>query len=146
VSDADFDFWLGRWDVRWGSDGRGTNRIRKILGDRVILEQFDGSPGTSLQGMSFSVFDSVDHRWRQTWVDNDGNYLAFDGGLREDGAMELRGMRAGELVRMLWLDIEGESLRWLWERSPDGGKTWETLWELAYARVAPADVHLLQVL
>ena len=136
MAESDFDFWLGHWEVRWGKDARGTNRIRKVLGGRVLLEEFDGSPGIALQGMSFSVYDPVESRWRQTWVDSVSNYLVFEGALREDGAMELRGTRGDEFVRMVWLDIEDESLRWLWERSPDGGSSWDTMWELTYARLA----------
>jgi hypothetical protein len=35
----DFDFWLGSWEVRWGGDRTGRNRIRRILDDRVLLER-----------------------------------------------------------------------------------------------------------
>lgn len=136
MSDSDFDFWLGRWEVRWAGDGRGTNTVRKILGDRVVLEEFDGTPGIALKGNSFSVFDPDDRLWRQTWVDSEGNYLLFEGGLRADGAMELRGTRHGEAFRMVWSDIEADTLTWVWERSEDGSH-WQILWTLEYARIDP---------
>ena len=47
--------------------------------------------------------------------------------------MELRGEHRGEPRRMVWRDIEADSLTWLWQRSADSG-TWETLWALAYSR------------
>jgi hypothetical protein len=134
VSAEAFDFWLGRWEVRWGENARGTNEITKVLQDRVVLERFDGRPGTELVGMSVSVYDLDDALWRQTWVDSQGGYLRFRGNAR-DGVMELRGEDGGEPRRMLWRDVEHASLTWLWQRSGDGGSSWETLWELAYSRL-----------
>jgi hypothetical protein len=26
-----FDFWLGTWDVSWGEDGGGTNRVELLF-------------------------------------------------------------------------------------------------------------------
>ena len=129
-----FDFWLGRWEVAWGEGARGTNEITKALHDHVVLERFDGRPGTELVGMSVSVYDTEDDLWRQTWVDSQGGYLRFEGNTH-DGVMELRGEHRGEPRRMVWREIEQRSLTWLWQRSPDGGSSWETLWELAYSRL-----------
>jgi len=134
VSADAFDFWLGRWEVRWGEGARGTNEITKVMDGRVVLERFDGRPGTELVGMSVSVYDPDDGLWRQTWVDSQGSYLQFQGNAR-DGVMELRGEHGGEPRRMVWGDIEDASLTWLWQRSGDGGSSWETLWELAYSRL-----------
>jgi hypothetical protein len=48
--------WLGAWDCRW-EGGYGTNTITSELDGAVLLERFDGRPGTELQGISVSVFD-----------------------------------------------------------------------------------------
>src|SRR5215471_7175596 len=74
-----FDFWLGEWDLSWGDDGRATNSVYLDFDGRVIVESFDGRPSLELQGMSISCFDEGEDCWRQTWVDNNGNYLAFRG-------------------------------------------------------------------
>jgi hypothetical protein len=133
VSARDFDFWLGEWEVRWdGGTQSGTNVVERILDGRVLLERFDGRPGIDLQGMSLSAYDEAARMWRQTWVDNQGNYLAFAGTLA-DGVMDLRGKRNGEPVRMQWRDIRSDALTWFWQRSVDG-ETWMTLWELHYRR------------
>jgi hypothetical protein len=129
-----FDFWLGRWEASWGAGARGTNEITKILGGRVIEERFDGRPGTDFQGMSVSVYDADDGLWLQTWVDSQGGYLRFEGTFH-NGVMELRGEQGGEPRRMLWRDLQPDSLTWLWQRSGDAGVSWETLWELAYSRL-----------
>jgi hypothetical protein len=139
-----FDFWLGDWDVAWGDDQRGRNRIEAILDGAVILEQFDGTPGTPLRGMSVSVYHAPSGQWRQAWVDNQGGYWAFTGGFAE-GCMVLatddaaRGPDDGRPVRlrMVWHNITPDALDWRWERSDDGGQTWKTLWQLRYTRRGP---------
>ena len=79
LGDRALDFWIGTWHVSWVGGGQGTNTIRRILDDRVIEESFDGRDAESrLIGRSLSVRDSVDGRWRQTWVDSTGAYLDFD--------------------------------------------------------------------
>jgi hypothetical protein len=131
---SDFDFWLGSWDVRWdGGAKTGTNEVEKVLGGKVVLEQFDGRPGIEFQGMSVSTYVEPIDRWKQTWVDSEGAYLDFVGG-RVDGTMDLRMERGDQLYRMLWHDLATDSLTWNWERSDDGGGTWELLWQLSYSR------------
>jgi hypothetical protein len=38
------------------------------------------------------------------------------------------------VYRMRFLDLAPDSLRWTWERSTDGGSTFEELWRLRYER------------
>ena len=76
--ETQFDFWLGEWDCAWGEDGKGSNRIERILDGKVIQENFDGS---DFLGISVSVWDSHRKLWCQTWVDNSGAYLDFTGSL-----------------------------------------------------------------
>jgi hypothetical protein len=132
---TDFDFWLGDWSVSWNGDKEGSNRVEKVLGGKVVLEQFDGRPGIDFQGMSVSTYVEQLDRWRQTWVDSEGTYMDFVGG-RVDGTMDLRMQRGDQLFRMLWHDLEPDALTWNWERSDDDGATWELLWQLAYERRA----------
>lgn len=133
-----FDFWLGEWDCTWGDGRSGTNSVYLDLGDVVVVESFDARPAMDYQGMSFSVYDRTAGRWKQTWVDSDGNYLDFVGGY-ENGVMELRrtaDLDGGEAIfRMRWSNIERDSLDWAYERSDDGGDTWTPLWEIGYRRV-----------
>ena len=133
-----FDFWLGEWDLAWGDGEHGTNSIYLDFDDRVIVESFDGRPSIELQGMSISTYDEATGFWRQTWVDNSGTYLAFQGEY-QDEVMDLRTKREVDgriaLMRMLWSDIRHDSLTWRWQRSFDRGREWETLWEIAYTRV-----------
>ncbi len=141
---AQFDFWLGDWTVRWTDKDKGEqtgrNHVRKTLDGCVILEQFDGRPGSPLQGTSVSTFDSRAGQWKQTWVDNSGGYLDFEGGFR-DGRMILsrRAALAGAAMqqRMIFSEIEVDSLTWDWQTSKDNGATWSTTWRLRYTRRQP---------
>jgi hypothetical protein len=132
VSECDFDFWVGEWDVSWGDGKHGTNVVSPLFDGRAILEQFDGRPGIDLCGTSVSVYDGEAARWRQTWVDSERNYLLFEGAFA-DAVMDLRTTGNGAVYRMQWRDIERDTLRWLWQRVTDDDD-WETLWELHYVR------------
>lgn len=134
---SQFDFWLGEWELEWGEDGRGRNVISRALDDCVIVEDFDGTPAIGLRGRSVSVFDARSGQWRQTWVDNQGGYLDFSGAFSNSKMVLMRtAMLDGQqfLQRMVWYDISDDRLRWNWERSDDGGVSWEVLWEIRYTR------------
>jgi hypothetical protein len=101
------------------------------------VEDFDGTPAIGLRGRSVSVFDAQSGQWRQTWVDNQGGYLDFNGAFSNSRMVLMRAaMLDGQQVqqRMVWYDIGDDSLRWNWERSDDGGASWEVLWEIRYTR------------
>jgi len=128
------DFWIGEWDLTWPDGGKGTNVIRREMDGCVVTERFD-SP--TLKGMSVSTYDPASKRWLQTWVDNNGSYMTFAGGL-EGGRMSLsrEATIAGKpvLQRMVWGNVTPDSLDWSWERSDDGGKTWRVVWPIHYKR------------
>ena len=132
-----FDFWLGDWEASY-KGGQSRNHITKILDGCVILEEFTGAPGSPLNGHSVSTFDRNAKQWKQTWVDNNASYLDFSGSFA-DGKMILwrEAERQGKKFRqrMVWQDIQAETFKWLWQRSDDEGKTWNTLWEIDYRRV-----------
>ena len=133
----ELDFWIGEWDAVW-SGGAGTNVVTSELGGTVVLERFDGRPGTTLQGISVSVYDRDREQWRQTWVDSEGGYLDFVGGMDGDGVFELHHERRdadGGVVpfRMRFSEIERDSFTWRWQRGePDGA--WTDQWRIDYTR------------
>ncbi len=139
---AQFDFWVGDWELSWkdpkGNTQTGSNKIVKVLSDCIVQENFKG-PG--LDGRSWSVYDPKTKKWRQTWVDSNGSYLEFTGAYA-DGKMELRmpptkGPKGKEVIRrMVFRDIKKDSLTWEWQSSQDGGQTWKDLWVIQYKRKA----------
>lgn len=129
-----FDFWLGEWDCAWGEDGKGTNRVERILDGKIIQENFHAP---DFEGISVSSYDHERNLWCQTWVDTNGTYLDFTGKF-EAGKMILArdAIVRGEACkqRMVWYDIHEDRFEWNWERSEDGGANWRVLWQIHYTR------------
>lgn len=134
---AQFDFWLGDWVVTDPTTGlTGTNSVRRILDDKVIEESFsfDQEDGTVFTGRSHTVY-VTGRGWCQTWVDSQGTYLDFTGGLVE-GTMVLERVSDTDpkvVQQMRWYDVTPDSLTWDWLRSVDGGE-FELAWRLHYRR------------
>lgn len=138
-----FDFWLGDWNLTWPSQNsgetvHGANSIKRVLDGCVIEENFDGGTVLGLRGLSVSRFEPRSGKWKQTWVDNQGGYLDFTGEFK-DGQMVLQreGARpdgSKVLQRMVYKNITEAEFDWSWERSLDGGKTWQVLWPIHYKR------------
>lgn len=135
---SQFDFWVGEWNLSWGDSGQGKNVITRELGGCVIEENFTTLDDQPFVGRSLSVFDKHTKKWKQTWVDNSGGYLDFTGGMEGNRMILMRQARpVGKepfLQRMVFYNIEADSLDWNWEKSTDGGETWENLWHIHYVR------------
>jgi hypothetical protein len=136
-----FDFWFGKWKVEWqnddGTNGEGTNIINSILNGCVIEENFDGNPGIAFRGKSFSVYNHKKEIWQQTWVDTEGNYMVFTGGMQKDKMILFRNItyEGKEITqRMVFYCISENSIDWNWESSTDNGENWKLNWELKYTR------------
>ena len=132
------DFWVGDWDLKW-QGGVGVNHIQKSFENCVIEEHFNGQPSQHLQGHSVSLYDATAKEWKQTWVDNEGGYIALAGGPHADGTFVLAtqpGPKGGR-SRMVFEDIKPDSFVWRWQSSTDG-KNWKDQWVIDYARHKPA--------
>lgn len=134
---AQFDFWVGDWNLTWGDSGTGTNSIKKIMDGCVIQENFNGTPSIQLKGMSVSTYSKRLGKWQQTWVDNSGGYLDFVGEFK-DGKMILsrKFEKDGNEImqRMVWFNISENEFDWNWERSTDKEQNWDVLWSIHYKR------------
>ena len=135
---AQFDFWLGEWDLLWNDTSKGTNSVKRLLGDCVVQESFN-DPVQQFTGTSWSVYNPKTALWQQTWVDNQGAYIALTGKF-ENGQMILStapttlkdGKRS--ISRMIFYNIKRDSFDWNWENSTDNGTTWKLNWKIHYQR------------
>jgi len=63
---------------------------------------------------------------------------AQEAGEKADGRMILsrQATVAGKTIhqRMVWYNVSEHALDWNWERSDDGGETWQVQWKIHYAR------------
>lgn len=125
----ELDFWIGSWQCTDAADGSvGTNTIRRILGGKVVEETFAivDAAGEALNGRSWSVLDR-DRGWLQTWVDDQGSYLDFTGGMTDEGFVFAR-----PGARMVFRDVKDDSFTWDWEKRVDD--RWSLVWRLDYLR------------
>jgi len=141
TSRQQFDFWIGEWELSWKDPQKGMvkgkNVITKEMNDKVIYEHFS-DPINNYFGASWSVYDTLIGKWKQTWVDDQGSYLDFRGEFK-DGKMTLQReytSPGGKLVRqrMTFYNISKHRLDWVWEGSTDNGASWNELWKIEYVR------------
>ena len=140
-----FDFWVGKWDVSWQNPdstvGKGINNVVKIMDDKVIQENFeitDAGANTGFKGTSLSVYNPASHVWHQAWADNQGGFFNFIGEAAGDKRIfkTMPVERNGKTIvlRMVFYDITNYSITWDWERSEDGGKSWQLQWRINYKK------------
>lgn len=78
-SHAEFDFWIGEWEVS-NTDGTlaGTNSIKKTQ-DNCIIEENWISSAQGYTGTSTNFFNLQTRQWEQLWIDNQGVSLHLKG-------------------------------------------------------------------
>lgn len=137
---AQFDFWVGRWDVyRTGGDRMVARSLIEKLYDGCGVRE-NWMPLGRAGGGSLNSFVPQAGEWRQIWIDSSNSWAEFRGGLR-DGAMVLGGTWPGmngpgtaPLVRISYVPQPDGSVRQLGEQSPDQGRTWATAFDYTYRR------------
>lgn len=148
----DFDFFMGAWTVRhrrlkerlagstaW-EEFEGTVVARPVWGGRANVDELQAdSPSGRLQGLTLRLYDPASRQWRLYWANGAKGILdqpmvgAFREGRGEFFSHELFEGQA-VLVRYLWSEITPTSCHWEQAFSPDGGRTWETNWIMAFDR------------
>lgn len=151
----DFDFLVGSWKVR-------HRRLKDRLVGSTDWQAFDGTcvmspllegrgnvddnwldlPAGAYRAVGLRSYDPKTRTWAIWWLDHRvphaldvpvkgrfqngvGTFLAED---RHDGAPVI--------VRFQWSAITANTAEWRQAFSPDGGKTWETNWEMWFTRTA----------
>lgn len=131
-----FDFWVGNWDVyKYGTDTlAGSNEVVKLLDDCVVQENWK-SANSDFAGKSYNSYDPITDKWRQTWVDNKGRTLRFEGSFR-DGKMQMTGFsyeKNKKLVyyKMVFTKMQDGTVRQQWEKSYNR-EDWESIFDGHY--------------
>lgn len=149
---ADFDFLIGRWDIRhrrlrevfkestaWDEfEGRAVDRA--ILGDmgsisEVTLQLAEGP----VEGMTIRLFHPDSGQWSVYWINGrDGIMTTPMIGSFSQGVGKLYAHEQIEgrhiFCRFLWTEITASSCHWEQAFSEDGGITWETNWVMDLTR------------
>ena len=135
---ADFDFWLGEWDVHVASGQKaGENSITRQERGCVLVERWRNTAGGT--GMSVNYLDLITNEWVQVWNAEGGSQINVRGGLTDDGmAMKgtLHNVANGTTLpfRALWTPLPDGRVRQFFEQSNDGGETWVPWFEGFYTR------------
>ena len=98
-------------------------------------------PGEPYRAVSLRSFDAVRGLWSIWWLDGRrpgvldvpvvGRFENGVGRFEADDIFEGRPIK----VRFLWTRLETASPRWEQAFSDDGGRSWETNWEMDFTRV-----------
>jgi len=150
---GDFDFFIGTWRVShrrlrarlagsqtW-DEFAGTATAWKMLGgfgdiDDHVLE----FPGGPYRAVSLRSYDAAQRQWSIWWLDSRhpgqldppvrGAFADGVGTFYADDVFEDRAIR----VRFLWTGTASAAPHWEQAFSADDSKTWETNWEMDFAR------------
>jgi len=132
-----FDFWVGEWDVYDpGGHKAGTSVIERVANGCGVLENWTGASGGA--GKSLNFYDPQAGKWFQYWIGTDGNPQRYSGEYR-DGALRLAGephTQNGKrpVTRLTFFNLGTNTVRQLFERSEDDGKTWSVGYDFKYVR------------
>lgn len=137
-----FDFWVGDWELTWNDTMKGSNLITKEMDGCLIHEKFNDRIN-NFKGESWSMYNPTKKKWEQTWVDNSGAFMVFEGEMK-DGQMDLRLEKTDAngkpvIMSMLFHNITANSFDWDWRSSTDNGKTWTSKWLIHYKRKTSFD-------
>jgi len=140
---ADFDFWVGEWNVYSNDEARqfqGTNSITRHYSSCLLKEEWQGAQGGG--GFSINYYNPVKAEWRQVWVAN-GYSIDYAGGLNDDGAMVLTGhiynygRAAAAPFRGIWTPQTDGSVIQHFDLYDETSDTWNVWFEGLYVKKDP---------
>ena len=153
-SPNDFDFYVGKWNVRnkklktrmnnndeW-LEFDATAQMHKTLNGTAnherIFANFDGQP---FEGMAVRLFNPQTKLWTIYWADSKSCVMdtpvvgSFEGPIGEFFAKDKFN---GKDIIMLyrWDATDTENLIWSQAFSPDNGQTWEWNWYMYFSKAS----------
>jgi hypothetical protein len=136
----DFDFWLGRWEVRM-TDGTlaGKNTITKRDGGCSLEEHWEGSGGAT--GTSLTFFLPSRGEWRQVWTGSGGTFIditgkaAANGSIHMEGQLEYADTHQVVAFRGTWTPGADGRVRQRFEEFDLVGKAWIVWFDGFYRRL-----------
>jgi len=133
-----FDFWIGEWNVttRAGSPA-GSSVIQSVSGGCAVFENWTSMRGGN--GKSLNAYNPLVHQWQQYWIGQDGAVAEYRSS-KSDGTSLIFIMKGDaspdSVVRLSFTPLDSVTVRQHSESSGDGGKTWNTQYDLYYHRKA----------
>ncbi len=137
---ADFDFWVGEWNVYSNDEERtfqGTNSITRHHKNCLLMENWTSAQGGT--GSSMNYYDPVTEQWRQLWVAG-GYSIDYTGGLDDTGSVVLNGKinyyKTGksQQFRGTWTPRPDGSVRQFFEQHDPENNEWTVWFDGVYVR------------
>lgn len=136
-------FWVGDWEVTDSTGGHyATQRVRAVVDACAITAEWTGRVGD--KGLSLSAFDVRTGEWMQVYVSNQVPYRSGIPVRHSDSTYHGPGIRFIPLLdpasadlarsRVTIMPVTNDSALQLFEDSPDGGKTWKTVFKAEHRR------------
>ncbi len=137
-----FDFWIGDWDVMANGVRVGTNTISRELEGCALYERWRANPASGSYGHSVNRFDPASGKWRQLWIDANGNQTDYEGevtaaGLKFTGVV-VTSSGAGQRSEMTFSRQPDGSVRQFIRSSPLDHEEWTVAFDAMYVRRVPA--------
>ena len=135
------DFWLGQWSVAApGSAPSATSSVALELDKCMVVEHWDGGRGHT--GENLFAYSADDKGWHGLFADNEGRVHVFLEGKASPGMTQFTGPSQGPngetiLNRVTIRRISADQVEQAWEKSTDGGKSWEIAFRGEYTRKLP---------
>lgn len=136
---SQFDFWLGRWEVRQPNGTLvGHNTITKRDGGCTIHEQWEGTAGST--GTSTSFFVPSRGQWRQVWVGSGATLIdmtgeLIDGGMQMEGTLEYANQDRVVAFRAAWTEAPDGRVRQRMEEFDLVSQGWKLWFDGFYRRI-----------
>lgn len=135
---AEFDFWVGEWDVypNGSTDKVAESRIEKLYSGCAIRENWMPIKGGA--GGSLNSLDPATGRWHQTWIGSSPGKVEFTGGKVADGMVltgywqHIGGPGKHGLVRMTYTPNPNGWVQQFGEVSYDHGANWSPSFDFIY--------------
>ncbi len=136
---AQFDFWVGEWEVHPNGTQNvlARSRVERLYNGCAVRENWMPFSGNS--GGSLNSYDPKTNRWHQTWIGSAPGRVEFVGGA-VGMTMVLTGVWPSpasphQLIRMTYTPNDDGTVRQHGEASTDHGVSWQTSFDLIYRPV-----------
>jgi hypothetical protein len=136
---GDFDFWVGRWEVRL-PDGTlvGHNTVSKNDGGCSVQERWEGNSGST--GTSLNFYLPSREQWRQVWTGSGGTLIDMTGALQDgdmvmEGTIEYIAQNRVVAIRARWTVAPDGRVRQRIEEFNLAGQTWDIWFDGFYRRI-----------
>jgi hypothetical protein len=135
---AQFNFWVGKWELFSNGSKFGESTVDTLLDNFVIQEDFVEYPPDPFHGINLTTYNADSNKWEQTMVDNQGHHSFFTGEFKDGAAILIRNFknknREARVQRTRYNNISKNSFDWTFDASADGGKTWTVYYTVHYVR------------